>query len=67
VAVRAADGTLVYAGRIDDQWVDFGKARPAPTRRDLQEVLAALVAGDRPTPERTAAVGCFIADLAPRP
>jgi hypothetical protein len=53
---------LVYHGRIDDRQVDFGRARPAPTRHDLEDVLAALVLG-RPAPLASApAVGCFIAD-----
>jgi hypothetical protein len=51
---------LVYRGRIDDRYVDFGRARPAPTRRDLREVLTALAAGSAVAPRTTAAVGCFI-------
>src|SRR5262249_24959657 len=44
---------LVYHGRIDDRQVDFGRARPAPTRRDLEDVLAAVVEG-RPAPVASA-------------
>jgi hypothetical protein len=64
VAVYASDGSgprLVYRGRIDDRHVDLGRARPAPTRRDLREVLEALAGGAPVTPRTTAAVGCFIA------
>jgi AhpC/TSA family protein len=51
---------MVYRGRIDDRYVDFGRARPAPTTRDLCEVLTALAAGSVVAPRMTAAVGCFI-------
>jgi hypothetical protein len=63
VYATAEDGArLVYHGRIDDRQVDFGRARPAPTRRDLEDVLTALIEG-RPAPLASApAVGCFIAD-----
>lgn len=64
-AVFDASGELVYLGRIDDRYVDFGKSRPRPTRHDLADALEALLAG-RPVAEgRTTAVGCYIADLAP--
>src|SRR5688572_11526308 len=51
---------LAYRGRIDDRYVDLGRARPAPATRDLEEILEAIVAG-KPVPTRTTpAVGCFI-------
>ena len=63
VFVRGTAGTrLVYHGRIDDRNVDFGRTRAAPTTHDLEDALAAVLAG-RPVPrEVTPAVGCFIAD-----
>jgi hypothetical protein len=54
---------MLYRGRIDDRYVAFGKARPAPTRRDLEETLDALLEGKLPEPVTTTAIGCFIADL----
>jgi hypothetical protein len=54
---------LVYRGRIDDQYVDFGKTRPAPTVHDLQDVLQAVVQGRTVATQTTRAVGCFIQDL----
>lgn len=63
VAVFVTDGAgrrMVYRGRIDDRAVDFGRTRPAPTRHDLAEVLAALARGASPAPRTTTAVGCFI-------
>ncbi|HUG54053.1 MAG TPA: redoxin domain-containing protein [Vicinamibacteria bacterium] len=63
VFTRGADGPrMVYRGRIDDRATDFGRTRPTPTRRDLEEVLDALAVG-RPVPSHaTRAVGCFIPD-----
>ena len=74
-AVFDSNGTLVYHGRIDDRFVDFNQQRPAPTRRDVAEVLDALLAGQSVPPRQTVApgsdvdalhqpgVGCFVADL----
>lgn len=63
-AVVVAGGTVVYRGRIDDRYVDLGRERPAPTRRDLFEALTAIAAGKPVAQPATQAVGCFIADLA---
>ena len=61
-----AGGTLVYRGRIDDRYTDFGKARARPNRRDLKLALEAVLNGDAVAAPETRAVGCFIADLAGR-
>jgi len=64
-ASRDSVGTerMVYRGRIDDQYVDFGKTRPAPTTHDLEDVLQAIVQGKPVSIQTTRAVGCFIQDL----
>jgi hypothetical protein len=63
-AAIVANGKVVYRGRIDDRYVDLGRERPAPTRHDLFDALAAIVAG-KPVPQAvTQAVGCFISDFA---
>lgn len=62
-AVFLGDGQEVYRGRIDDRYVDFGKERAAPTQRDLQEALEAIVAGKPVLDQTTTAVGCYISDL----
>jgi thiol-disulfide isomerase/thioredoxin len=62
-AVFNGDNELVYRGRIDDRYVDFGKARPQPRQRDLQQVLDAVLAGHPVGQTHTQAVGCYIADL----
>ena len=54
---------MVYRGRIDNRHVAFGKARPAPTTRDLEEILQAIVEGKPVTATTTPAIGCFISDL----
>ena len=59
-----AGGRVVYRGRIDDRYVDLGLERPAPTKHDLADALAAVVAGKPVQQATTQAVGCFIADLA---
>jgi Redoxin len=63
VAVIGAGGAVMYRGRVDDRYVDFGVDRPAPTTRDLDMALANLLAGRLIEPKTTRAVGCFLADL----
>ena len=65
VAVFVADGNLVYRGRIDNRYSDFGKGRAQATRRELVTAIRAVLDGDTVVPSRTPAVGCFIADLEP--
>jgi hypothetical protein len=61
VFVPGADGPkLVYRGRIDDRYVDFGKWRREPTTRDLEEVLETILSGVEPETKTTTAIGCFI-------
>jgi hypothetical protein len=64
-AVYDKDKRLVYRGRIDDRYVNIGVERPAPTKRDLEEVVAALAAGIPMSPRTTEAVGCYVADFVP--
>jgi hypothetical protein len=62
-AVFTSSGKLLYHGRIDDWYVELGKARSAATRHDLEDAIAAALDG-RPQPEEFApAVGCFLADV----
>jgi len=64
VFVPDAKGSrMVYRGRIDDRYVEFGKARPEPTIHDLELVLTEILKGHAPPLKTTTAVGCFIADL----
>lgn len=62
-AVYDAGGELVYAGRIDDRFVDFGKGREQPSQRELVDALEALLAGRAIARARVEAIGCYIGDL----
>jgi hypothetical protein len=62
-AVFAPDGRLLYCGRIDNRYADYGKLRAQPTQRDLRDALEAALGG-RPVPRPwPAPVGCFISGL----
>lgn len=63
VAVIGAGGQVLYWGRIDDRYIDFGKDRPQPTERTLERALEAVVQGKPIAVRETAAVGCYLADL----
>jgi hypothetical protein len=54
---------LLYRGRIDDRYVDFGKDRPQPTRRDLDVALDQAIAGKPIAVRETRAIGCYLAEL----
>jgi hypothetical protein len=60
---EASGARLVYTGRIDDRYVSFGRKRAAPTTRDLERVLEALLAGEAVAPRTTPGIGCFIPPL----
>jgi len=56
-------GRLLYHGRIDNRYEDFGRARAAATTHELDHAISAALAGRRPTPDHANAVGCYISDL----
>jgi hypothetical protein len=62
-ALFRPDGDLLYHGRIDDRYVDFGKIRSEATRHDLEEALTFALAGKPVTPATAPAIGCFIEDV----
>jgi len=55
---------MVYRGRVNNQYVDFGKWRPRPTKHDLREVLELLAGGksDSIAFRSTEAIGCYIGE-----
>jgi hypothetical protein len=59
-AVFLPNGRLIYHGRIDNWYADFGKQRPAATESDLEEVLKAVLAGKAVRHATTPAIGCSI-------
>ncbi len=63
VAVFDASGQLVYHGRIDDWYVTFGHARPAPTTHELDDAVQAALKGTKPQVAAASGVGCYISDL----
>ena len=62
-AVFDQAGHLVYHGRIDDQWLNPGRARPAAQTHDLEDAISAVLAGRPPAQAETHAVGCWLADV----
>ncbi len=62
-AVFFRDGSVVYRGRIDNKFADFGKERPSPRRRDLDEALLSVLNAKPITNATTLAIGCYIPAL----
>ena len=62
VAVFNGQRELIYHGRIDNWYKDFGRARPAPTTHELDTALQAALNGG-PAPASVGGVGCYISDL----
>jgi thiol-disulfide isomerase/thioredoxin len=63
VAVFDGSHQLVYDGRIDDWYVDLGRARPAPTTHELDDAIRAALAGKPVAKSEVRGVGCYISDL----
>ena len=62
VAVYAGQ-RLLYRGRIDNRYVDFGVSRAEATVHDLRDVLDQLVAGGDVPFTETRAVGCYLSAI----
>ena len=62
-AVFSSEGKLLYHGRIDNRYIELGKTMASPTRRDLEDAIAAALDGRRQPEESAPAVGCFLADV----
>ena len=60
VVALAADGALIYRGRVNDQYAALGKGKPAPTRQDLREALEGFLVTGRARGVQTTPVGCRI-------
>lgn len=61
-AVFDRSGELIYHGRIDNWYKDFGHARAAPTTHELDQAIQATVGGTQ-APASIGGVGCYISDL----
>ena len=62
-AVFDANRRLVYHGRIDNLYEDFGHTRKTATTHELANAISAAVAGRTLNGNATPAVGCYISDL----
>lgn len=63
VAVFDRNHQLTYDGRIDDWYVELGRARPAPTTHELEDAIRAASAGKSVARNEVRGVGCYISDL----
>jgi hypothetical protein len=63
VAVFDASERLVYHGRVDNWYVDFGRARSAATTHELDDAIQAALDGKLPAVRAADAIGCYISDL----
>ena len=63
VAVFNRNRHLIYDGRIDDWFIDPGRARPVPTTNELQDAINAAVAGKMAVHKEVRGVGCYISDV----
>jgi thiol-disulfide isomerase/thioredoxin len=62
-AVFDAHQQLVYHGRIDNLYEDFGHRRKSATTHELADAIAAAIAGKTLSGNNAPAVGCYISDL----
>lgn len=54
---------MVYHGRIDNWYKEFGRARAAPTTHELDEAIQAALNSQHAVPASVSGVGCYISDL----
>lgn len=59
-AVLSPTGEVLYLGRIDNRYVDFGKRREQVTSHELRDALDAVLAGKRVATPRVKGIGCDI-------
>ena len=59
-AVIIGGGKVIYHGRIDDRYADYGLQRSAPTRHELRDAIEAALAGRLPAVDHVPALGCTI-------
>jgi len=62
-AVFDADHRLVYHGRIDNLYQDFGRTRTVATTHELDDAIRAAIDGKTLQSDSVPAVGCYISDL----
>jgi thiol-disulfide isomerase/thioredoxin len=63
VAVFNSKRELIYHGRIDNWYKEFGHARSAPTTHELDDAIQSALNSQHPAPVSVSGVGCYISDL----
>lgn len=58
--ILSPDGELLYRGRIDNRYLDFGKYRDAGVKPDLRLALDAVVVGKPVADPFTKSIGCAL-------
>ncbi len=58
-----AKGKMIYRGRIDDRFEDFGLSRQESTTHELEDVMALIAEGKTQDFHEEIAVGCYIVEL----
>lgn len=61
--VLKPDGDIVYRGRIDDWYESIGKARAVVQHHELQDGIAAVLAGRTPARSFARPVGCYFEEF----
>jgi thiol-disulfide isomerase/thioredoxin len=62
-AVFDRAGRLIYHGRIDNLYVEFGRARSAATSHELDDAIQSALTGKPLAKPYISGVGCYISDL----
>ncbi|MGB2625603.1 MAG: redoxin family protein [Candidatus Acidiferrum sp.] len=62
-AVFTANGSLLYHGRIDDWYAEFGRARSVPSTHELSAALEEAAGGKPVAVATMPAVGCYLPDV----
>jgi thiol-disulfide isomerase/thioredoxin len=60
VVILSPGGELLYRGRIDNRYLDYGKYRNTNIKPDLQLALEAALAGQRIAEPLTKPIGCAL-------
>ena len=58
--ILSPSGDVLYRGRVDDRFVDYGKTRFRATREDLREALNQVLSGQPVKDPVTKVLGCAI-------
>lgn len=53
-------GKIVYQGKINDLYVDFGDRRREATLHYFRDAMDAVAAGEEVKPDKVEAIGCYI-------